>query len=105
MTKRFVGTVLGALALLAAPRQANAQDVPLARLLVELIQSDVRLASNTHDAHFIPGAEQQIAPFFFNQQLVTKLATVPIGSPAGGFRAFHAGYRPDLSRQPPARHG
>lgn len=85
--------ILTALALyamaLAAPSPARAQDVPLSDLLVDLVQSDVRLAPPTvgfsHEAHFIPGADQQIAPFFFNQQLLVQLGTFPIGSPSGGF--------------------
>jgi hypothetical protein len=75
---------------LTAPAVAAAQDVPLSELLVDLIQSDIRLAPPppgfpSHEAHFIPGADQQIAPYFFNQQLISQLATFPIGSPSGGF--------------------
>lgn len=72
------------------PNVSAAQDVPLSQLLVQLIQSDVRLAPPppgfpSHEAHFIPGDDQRLAPALFNQQLVTQLATFPIGSPSGGF--------------------
>jgi hypothetical protein len=76
--------------LLAAGMPAAAQDVPLSQLLVNLIQSDVRLAPpppgfQSHEAHFLPGANQTLAPYLFNQELVAQLATFPIGSPTGGF--------------------
>jgi hypothetical protein len=86
-----VSTVIALCAgVFAAPSAARAQDVPLSELLVDLIQSDIRLAPPppgfpSHEAHFIPGADQQIAPYFFNQQLIAQLATFPIGSPSGGF--------------------
>ena len=86
--KRILATgILGGLAL-ALPAAASAQG--LADLLVDLIASEIRLAPPgagfpSHEAHFRPGVDQQIAPFFFNQQLVTQLGTVPVGSPAGGF--------------------
>ena len=75
---------------IAAVTPARAQDVPLSHLLVNLIQSDVRLAPpgpgfQSHEAHFIPGVDQALAPNLFNQQLVAQLATFPIGSPTGGF--------------------
>jgi hypothetical protein len=63
--------------------------VPLSQLLVDLIQSDIRLAPPavgvSHEAHFVPGPDQQIAPYFFNQQLILQLGTFPLGSPSGGF--------------------
>jgi hypothetical protein len=82
-----VGLLCGFLSIAA---DARAQDVPLSQLLVKLIQSDILLAPPppgllSHEAHFLPGVDQQLAPYFFNQQLVTQLATFPIGSPAGGF--------------------
>jgi hypothetical protein len=84
----FVGFFC-ALTLFSSTR-ANAQDVPLSQLLVNLIQAEVRLqpppaGSISHEAHFLPGANQELAPFLFNQQLVAQLATFPIGSPTGGF--------------------
>jgi hypothetical protein len=33
----------------------------------------------------VPGPGQQIAPYFFNQEILSQLATVPIGSSSGGF--------------------
>lgn len=90
MAVRFVKAVVLGGALLLAPASAMAQDTPLSQMLVGLIQSDVRLApppagSTSHEAHFIPGTDQQLAPYLFNQQLVTRLATVPTGSSSGGF--------------------
>lgn len=38
-----------------------------------------------HAAHFKPGVDQLRTPQQFNQQLVTLLATFPIGSSSGGF--------------------
>ena len=75
---------------LLSPMPAFAQDTPLSLLLVDLIQAKVRLEPPppqfvSHEAHFVPGVNQQFAPFLFNQQLVGQLATFPIGSPTGGF--------------------
>ena len=71
-------------------RPAFAQDTPLSFLLVNLIQADIRLAPPpagvlTHEAHFVPGADQTLIPYIFNQQIVAQIATFPIGSPTGGF--------------------
>ena len=73
-----------------APQPVFAQDTPLSFLLVNLIQADIRLAPPpagflTHEAHFIPGANQTFIPYLFNQQIVAQIATFPIGSPTGGF--------------------
>jgi len=67
-----------------------AQDQPLSQMLTRLIQSEIRLAPPppgfpSHEAHFVPGQDQELAPYLFNQQIVTQLATFPMGSPAGGF--------------------
>lgn len=74
----------------AAAPPAAAQQVPLSQLLVNLIQAEVRLAPpppgfQSHEAHFVPGLDQALAPYLFNQLLVAQLATFPIGSPTGGF--------------------
>ncbi len=81
---------VGCICALLSPALAMAQDVPLSQLLVRLIQADIRLEPPpagfpSHEAHFLPGTDQALAPFLFNQQLVGQLATVPIGSPTGGF--------------------
>jgi len=74
-----------------APASAFAQNVPLSQLLVDLVQSDIRLQPpevsgfTSHEAHFLPGSNQQLAPYLFNQQLVLQLATFPLGSSSGGF--------------------
>ncbi len=89
MTRRATWLV-SLLAIFANAGLASAQGVPLSELLVNLIQSDVRLEPPppgfvSHEAHFLPGFDQQLAPYLFNQQFVQQLATFPIGSPAGGF--------------------
>jgi hypothetical protein len=75
---------------LLVPAAAMAQDQPLSQMLTRLIQSEIRLAPPppgfpSHEAHFVPGQDQELAPYLFNQQIVTQLATFPMGSPAGGF--------------------
>jgi len=66
-----------------------AQQVPLSQMLTRLIQAEIRLgpppAGTSHEAHFLPGEDQELAPYLFNQQIVTQLATFPIGSSSGGF--------------------
>ena len=88
--RRQVGFLTLLCALMLSAAEARAQDVPLSQLLVDLFQSEIRLAPPppgfvSHEAHFVPGANQQVAPYFFNQQLVTQLGMVPSGSPSGGF--------------------
>jgi hypothetical protein len=88
---RPLGILCAIGAFLSAPAAAFAQDTPLSELIVNLVQSDVRLEPPSaagfasHEAHFLPGTNQQLAPYLFNQQLVLQLATFPIGSPSGGF--------------------
>jgi hypothetical protein len=82
--------VVPTLGVILGTNRAYAQDVPLSQLLVNLIQAEVRLQPpppgfQSHEAHFIPGLDQGLAPYLFNQQLVAQLATFPIGSPSGGF--------------------
>jgi hypothetical protein len=81
---------LGCILTLLSPMPAMAQDVALSQLLVQLIQAEIRLdppppGFPSHEAHFVPGTDQTLAPYLFNQQLVGQLATFPIGSPTGGF--------------------
>lgn len=89
MPRRILTALAVYAAFVSAPAAARAQDVPLSQLLVDLVQSDIRLAppsvGQSHEAHFLPGADQQLAPYFFNQQLIVQLGTFPIGSPSGGF--------------------
>jgi hypothetical protein len=75
-----------------APPSAVAQETPLAEILPQLIQAEVRLAGPppgspfpSHEAHFIPGPDQTLTPFLFNQSIVSQLATLPLGTSAGGF--------------------
>lgn len=73
------------------PQVLHAQDTPLSQVLVELIQADVRLAPPsqpgfpTHEAHFVPGEDQVLAPYLFNQAIVSQLSAYPVGSSSGGF--------------------
>ena len=74
------------------PRLLFAQETPLSEILVNLIQADVRLAPpppgtpfSSHEAHFLPGADQELTPFLFNQAIVSQLSAFPLGSSAGGF--------------------
>ena len=59
---------------------------------MRLIQSEIRLAGPppgspfpSHDAHFIAGEQEKLAPYLFNQAIVSQLTTFPIGSSSGGF--------------------
>lgn len=87
MLKRLV-TLITLAGLSAFPSVVGAQD-RLSDLLVDLIQSDIILAppqvGQSHAAHFVPGSDQRLAPYLFNQQLLSQLATVPLGSSSGGF--------------------
>jgi hypothetical protein len=74
------------------PQFVAAQDTPLAEILPRLIQAEVVLAGpppgspfQSHAAHFVPGADQTLTPFLFNQSIVLQTATLPLGSSAGGF--------------------
>jgi hypothetical protein len=74
------------------PRLLFAQETPLSEILVDLIQADVRLAApppgtpfSSHEAHFLPGTDQVLTPYLFNQAIVSQLSTFPLGSSAGGF--------------------
>ena len=74
------------------PQFVAAQDTPLAEILPRLIQAEVVLAGpppgspfQSHAAHFVPGANQSLTPFLFNQSIVLQTATLPLGSSAGGF--------------------
>lgn len=74
------------------PPTASAQTGDLAGVLVRLIQTEIRLAGPppgspfpSHAAHFIPGSDQQLAPYLFNQAIVSQLSTFPVGSSSGSF--------------------
>ena len=75
-----------------SPACCGRKNTPLSQILVKLIQSDVRLAGPppgstfpSHEAHFLPGEDQRLAPYLFNQSIVSQLSTFPLGSSAGGF--------------------
>jgi hypothetical protein len=82
------------------PQPVAAQDSNLSEILVRLIQARVELAGPppgspfpSHAAHFVPGEDQQLAPYHFNQAIVSQLSTFPLGSAAGG---FSYSYNPEL---------
>jgi hypothetical protein len=90
MTRRLVLLCAVAGLVQVVPGAAYAQGVPLSQLLVNQIQADIRLAPpppgfQSHEAHFLPGINQELTPFLFNQQIVAQLATFPTGTPSGGF--------------------
>ena len=98
------------------PQLASAQEVPLSEVLVRLIQSEIVLAGPppgspfiSHAAHFVPGEDQQLTPFLFNQAIVSQLATLPVGFVvrrlhlhvrlvSGHLRAEHQQLRPVVCR-------
>ena len=84
--------VLTLVVVVCSPRLLLAQATPLSEILVNLIQADVKLAApppgtpfSSHEAHFLPGADQVLTPYLFNQAIVSQLSTFPVGTPAGGF--------------------
>jgi hypothetical protein len=86
------GVALAAALVLVHASSAGAQEDHLSEILVRLIQSEVRLAGPppgsvfpSHAAHFLPGEDVQLAPYLFNQAIVSQISTFPIGSSAGGF--------------------
>jgi hypothetical protein len=77
--------------LIASPRIAVAQDVPLSRVMVNFFTEGVRMTSgsgapgNPHEVHFLPGLSQQVAPFEMQKSILTQLSTFPLGTSSGGF--------------------
>jgi hypothetical protein len=81
-------------ALLMATRPVHAQTPPrqpVSQILPNLFGNTIVLTPTgtpefpNHSAHFKPGAEQLQTPTRFNEQIVTLLATLPVGSSSGGF--------------------
>jgi len=80
---------------LLAATGLHAQEVPLSRLLPDLLARAVVTPSSRnvpaggagipHEAHFLPALAQQSAAYELNRSIVTYLATFPIGSSSGGF--------------------
>src|SRR5437868_4495393 len=77
---------------LTCPALARAQETPLSQILVKLIQNDIKLSGPppgstfpSHEAHFLPGEDQRLAPYLFNQSIVSQLSSFPLGSSSGGF--------------------
>ena len=84
--------VMGVFLPLLRPDASEAQARPISEILPRLIQSEIRLAGPqpgstfpSHDAHFIAGEQEKLAPYLFNQAIVSQLTTFPIGSSSGGF--------------------
>jgi hypothetical protein len=75
----------------AIPGMAHAQDVPLARILVDFFTEAVEMTSgsgspgNPHEVHFLPGLSQATAAFELQKALVAQLSTFPLGTSSGGF--------------------
>jgi hypothetical protein len=82
---------IGCWLVIAAPAVAGAQDVPLARILVDYFTEAVAMTSgsgspgNPHEVHFLPGLSQETAAFELQKALVAQLSTFPLGSSSGGF--------------------
>jgi hypothetical protein len=90
MTSRSRIILIAAALALFNPGSLFAQGTPLSEILVNLIQSEIRLAPPTppnpsHEAHFIPGTDAELTPFLFNQAIVSQLSALPLGTPSGGF--------------------
>ena len=86
-------TRLMTVALLIAARPVYAQPPPpqpVSQILPNLFGNTIVLTPTgtpefpNHSAHFKPGAEQLQTPIRFNEQIVTLLATLPVGSSSGG---------------------
>ena len=90
---RFLTVVVVAAVLpMLRPPSAVAQQTPISEILPRMIQAEIHLAGPppgspfpSHDAHFIAGEQAQLAPYLFNQAIVSQLITLPIGSSSGGF--------------------
>jgi hypothetical protein len=74
------------------PPPVTAQETGLSSILVNLIQNEIFLAGPppgsrfpSHSAHFVPGEDAKLAPYYFNQAIVSQLAGYPLGSSSGGF--------------------
>jgi hypothetical protein len=92
---RVFGVAAAAVSLLAAARPIQAQDLPLAQLLPDLILREIVLLRPTipvlsHAAHFSPIEANELQnPVVgivqsFNTQMATQFATFPLGSSTGG---------------------
>lgn len=82
--------VAGVCLLVASSASAEPQ-TPVAEVLPNLFGNTIVLTPSStpdfpsHAAHFKPGVDQLQTPLQFNQQLVTLISTVPVGSSSGGF--------------------
>ena len=89
MVTRFALSLVLCLASVSAAFAQARNDTPLSQFLPDLLTRRVILAPPAvgidHSAHFIAGIEQEVAPFFFNQALVSQLSRIPLGSSSGGF--------------------
>src|SRR5918993_2834330 len=90
--KLVVLAVLSAAACVLTPGAASGQSGgPVGEVLPNLFGRTIVLTPTStpdvpnHAAHFRPGIDQLQTPQQFNSQLVTLLATFPVGSSSGGF--------------------
>jgi hypothetical protein len=89
MATRYPLTLLVCLVFASPAFAQSSSNPPLSQLLPDLLTTRVILAPPAvgidHSAHFIAGIQQEVAPFFFNQALVSQLSRIPLGSSSGGF--------------------
>lgn len=88
---RVVAVLAAGIGLLTPSRLLCQDRVPVSEVLPTLFGKTIVLTPNSspefpnHAAHFKAGFDQLQTPRQFNQQLVTLLATFPVGSSSGGF--------------------
>ena len=89
--RELIVVAIASICLFEASPGLAGQKTPISEVLPNLFGNTIVLnpASSaefpSHAAHFRPGVDQLQTPQQFNQQLVTLLATVPVGSSSGGF--------------------
>ncbi|MFN2447582.1 MAG: transporter, partial [Vicinamibacterales bacterium] len=88
---RIVAAVAAGIGALAPCSLWGQDRQPISQVLPTLFGSTIVLTPTgspefpNHAAHFTPGVDQLQTPEQFNQQIVTLLATFPVGSSSGGF--------------------
>ena len=88
---RVVAVLAAGIGLLAPSPLFGQDRVPVSEVLPTLFGNTIVLTPASspefpnHAAHFKPGVDQLQTPQQFNQQIVTLLATFPVGSSSGGF--------------------
>jgi hypothetical protein len=89
---RAAGTAFALVLVCSSQAWAQSTPTPISEILVRLIQADILLAPQppgspfpSHAAHFVPGEQEKLAPYLFNQAILSQLSTFPVGSSSGGF--------------------